>query len=110
MASLARPDLRLVSVVLLDAYNVSMTVRECWTERRRWFRKIERERVKSYDLAIRVGRWLDGTNYILRQDPRHFRLFELLAAWRLEKKLDAYIFEPDSAEHVLPPVPVLPRR
>jgi hypothetical protein len=87
-----RPDLRLVSCTFLDAWNVTMTVRECWTEKR-WggLKTIQREQIKCYDLAIRVGRFLDGTSYVLRQDPRHFRLCELFAGWRLEQKLDAYV-------------------
>jgi hypothetical protein len=89
MPSPAPLDMRLVSCTFLDPWHVTMTVRECWTERRGWFfRDIEHERVKSYDLAIRVGRWLDGTNYVLRQDPRHFRLWELFGAWRMEQKFN----------------------
>lgn len=87
-----RPDLRLVSCTMLDPWNVTMTVRECWTERR-WFRTIERERVKSYDLAVRVGRWLDASTstYVLRQDPRHFRLFEIWAAHRMSQKFSKVV-------------------
>lgn len=92
--------MRLVSVVVLDAWNISMTVREVHTERR-WFRTVEHEQVKSYDLAIRVERWLDGTSYILRQDPRHFRLWELFAAWRMEQKFNRAIGIPDPRESPL---------
>lgn len=91
-APVLRPDIRLLSCTFLDPWNVTMTVRECWTEKR-WggLKTIQREQVKSYDLAIRVGRFLDGNNYVLRQDPRHFRLWELFAAWRMEQKFNRAI-------------------
>jgi hypothetical protein len=91
-----KPDLRLVSCTFLDAWNVTMTVREVFTERR-WLRAVQREQVKTYDLAIRVGRWLDGSTYVLRQDPRHFRLCEIFGAWRMEQKFNLAIGIPADA-------------
>jgi hypothetical protein len=89
-----RPDMRIVSVTFLDPWNLTMTVRERWEEKR-WggLRVVQHEQVKSYDLAIRVERWLDAANksYVLRQDPRHLRLFELFASWRMERKIDVFI-------------------
>jgi hypothetical protein len=87
-----RPDIRLVSCTFLDAWNVTITVRECWAERR-WLRVVQREQVKSYDLAIRVGRFLDAStkSYVLRQDPRHFRLWELFGAWRMSQKFNTVV-------------------
>lgn len=101
--------MRLLGFVQLDPRNVQMTVLERWTERC-WFRDVVREREKTYSMSIGVGRWLDGDHYILRQDARHFRLWELWQARRIEQKLDAFVFEPEPAVHLLPPVPVLPRR
>lgn len=95
-------------VVELDPYTFQLSVIERWTEKR-WFRTVEHERQAVYTIAIRIGRFHDGQHYILRQDPRHFRLFELFAKWRLERKLDAYVGI-DPPAHVLPPAPVLPRR
>jgi len=80
----------LVSVVELDPFNFQVRVIERRTEKR-WFRSVEHERQATYTLAVRVERFHDGQHYVLRQDPRHFRLWELFAAWRLEKKLDAYV-------------------
>lgn len=80
----------LVSCVELDPLTFQLRVLERWTERR-WFRTFEHERQATYTLAVRVERFHDGQHYILRQDPRHFRLWELFGAWRLEKKLDAFV-------------------
>jgi len=90
MPSAAPLRMSLVSVVELDPFNFQVRVIERWTEKR-WFRTVEHERQGTYTLAVRVERFHDGQHYVLRQDPRHFRLWELFAAWRLEKKLDAYV-------------------
>ena len=90
MPSGAPLRMSLVSIVELDSFNFQVSVVERWTEKR-WFRSVEHERQATYTVAIRVGRFHDGQHYILKQDPRHFRLWELFAAWRLEKKLDAYV-------------------
>jgi hypothetical protein len=54
----------LVGVVELDLRTTQLTVLERWSERR-WFSTVEHERVKTYVLALRVGRWLDGNCYVL---------------------------------------------
>lgn len=113
--------MRLVSCVELDRRHVMLTVLEQWvSEERRWLRVVrtERECVKSYTLNIGVGRWLDGNRYVLKPDPRHFRLMELWAAWMAERRLDAFIdgggempeAAPSPPRGPLPPVPVLPER
>jgi hypothetical protein len=86
----------LVSCVELDARTVMLTVREHWSARR-WLRIWRTEAVKSYTLAIRVGRWLDGDRYVLKPDPRHMRLTELFASWCIEQKLDRATGLPESA-------------
>lgn len=113
--------MRLVSCVELDRRTVMLTVLErAVTQEKRWLRvtRTESEAVKNYTLSIGVGRWLDDcSRYVLKPDPRHFRLMELWAAWMAERKLDAFIERdmPDAApappRGPLPPVPVLaPRR
>lgn len=112
-------DMRVTSYVELDRRTIMLTVIESWlVEDKRWFRVIrtQREFVKSYVLNIGVGRWLDGTRYVLKPDPRHFRLMEVWAAWIAEQKLDAFIEgdmpgdAPVSPRAPLPPVPVLAQR
>lgn len=113
-------DMRLISCVELDRRTVMVTVLESFVVvEKSWLRvsRTESEAVKSYTLNIGVGRWLDGTRYVLKPDQRHFRLMELWAAWMAERKLDAFIERdmPDAApappRGPLPPVPVLaPRR
>ena len=76
----------LLSAYELDARTTVFTVLEQWSERR-WLRTRVTEREQRYVLELRVRRWHDGERYVLRQDPRHFRLWELFAAWRIEKKL-----------------------
>jgi len=88
-------EMVLLSCVQLDARTFTLTVRESWTDRR-WLRRVRREQVKTYDLAVRVGRWLDGDSYVLKPDPRHFRLCELFAAWRVDQKLNAGVGLPSN--------------
>lgn len=111
-------DMRLVSCIELDLRTIQLTVFEQWIESRwRGLRVRETEVVKSYVLSVSVGRWLDGDHYVLKPDPRHFRLMELWAAWMAERKLDEYIgggarmsmpAEREPRRGPLPPVPVLP--
>jgi hypothetical protein len=51
-----------------------------------------------------------ANHFILSNDARHFRLWELFAASRIERKLDAFVFAPEPIKYTLPPVPVLPKR
>lgn len=51
----------------------------------------ENERERTYTMNVGVGRWIDGDKFVLKPDPRHFRLMELWSAWLDERKLDAYV-------------------
>lgn len=82
--------MQLLDCYLLDQRTVVLTVREQHAERR-WFRTVTTEEVKRYVLALRVERWLDGDHYVLLPDPRHFRLWELFAAWRVSQKFNAVV-------------------
>lgn len=109
MPSPAPLALHLVGVVEIDPLTFQLTVLERWSERR-WFRSVEHEQQRTYTLQARVGTWLDGDEYVPRSDPRHGRLWELFGAWRIERKLDAFIEIDEPLKYQLPPVPVLPRR
>lgn len=116
MTPKATLDMALWSCIRLDDWTFSMTVVERWTERR-WLGVETREQLKTYDLGIRVGRWLDGNRYVLPPDPRHFKLWELFGAWRIERRLDEYLGQREPSPVAvaprtgpLPPVPVLPPR
>lgn len=77
----------LVSCVELDALTVQLTVTEIW-EDKRWLRAWRTSVVKTYVLAVRVGRWFDGERYVLGNDPRRLRLAEIYAGVLLNRKLD----------------------
>jgi hypothetical protein len=113
MADLVFRDMRLVSAVELDPRTIQLTVIERWSEKR-WMRTVEYEQQRTFTLQVGVGRWHDGEHFVLRQDPRHFRLMELWEKHRLEQKLDNYIERPTAMPPAqrqrvgpLPPVPVL---
>jgi len=102
-------QLDLLTCIELDPRTIQLTVRERWSERR-LFWNVEHERERTYTLQIGVGCWHDGDHFILSNDARHFRLWELFAASRIERKLDAFVFAPEPIKYTLPPVPVLPKR
>jgi hypothetical protein len=113
--------MRLISCVELDPRTIMLTVLEQLSEKR-VFRSVLSERQRHYSLQVGVGRWHDGEHFILNNDPRHFRLMELLQKHRLEQKLDEYIGLESSKprlwlgpahvqrEGPLPPVPFLAPR
>lgn len=112
-------DARLISCVELDKRTVLLTVLESWvSETKRWLRvtRTESECVKGYTLNIGVGRWHDGSHYVIKPNPVHFRLMELWAGWMAERKLDAFIENdmpaaaPAPSRGPLPPVPVFATR
>jgi hypothetical protein len=100
--------MRLVSVVELDQFTYQLSVRECWTDRRWWWRNVEREEQKHFTLDVRAGHWFDADRRVT-DTARSLRLYELLLASRSELALDAYVGI-DAPVHVLPPVPVAPQR
>lgn len=103
--------MKLVDCFALDLRNFQLTVTEQWEEKRwRGLRVVTTEVVKTYSMNIGVGRWMDGDRFVLKPDPRHFRLIEIWSAWWEEQKLDAFneTSSAPPAKHVLPPVPVLP--
>jgi hypothetical protein len=95
--------MQLLGVVEISARDFQLTVLERRSVRR-FLRTVEHEQQRSYSLNLGVGRWMGpDSRYVLKPDPRHFRLMELWSAWLEEKKLDAFVGIDAPLKREMPP-------